>query len=129
MMQVAIPAIVALVVVMLTHLFSRYRDRENRRREQRIEYLVTVFRSLAKANHHPRLYEIADEVEQAVTDLQLFGTPEQVRLARTFATELGTKQGASMDELLNELRNSVRRELGRKPVAGNVVWLPISRND
>lgn len=128
-MQVAVPAIVALAVVMLTHLFSRYRDRENRRREQRIEYLVTVFRSLAKANHHLKLYEIAAEVEQAVTDLQLFGTPEQVRLARKFATELGTKQGASMDELLNELRDSVRRELGRKPVAGNVVWLRISRND
>jgi len=125
--QVVVPALVALAVVALTHAFSAYRDRENKRREQRIGYLVSVFRALSKANHHPRLYEIADEVEQAVVDIQLFGTPEQVRLARKFATELGTTQEADMDALLNELRDSLRQELGRKPVAGNVVWLKISK--
>lgn len=123
--QVVVPALVALVVVALTHLFSIYRERENKRREQRIGYLVSVFRALSKANHHPRLYEVAGEVEQAVADLQVFGTPEQVRLARNFATELGTIQEASMDALLNELRDSLRKELGREPVPGNVVWLKI----
>jgi hypothetical protein len=95
--QVVVPALVALAVVSLTHLFSIYRDRENRRREQRLEYLVSAFRALSKANHHPRLYEIANEVEQAVVDLQLFGTPEQVRLAQKFATDLGTNEGADID--------------------------------
>ena len=79
-MQVVVPALVALGVVALTHLFSIYRDRENKRREQRIGYLVSVFRSLSKANHHPRLHEIAEEVEQAVADIQLFGIHE----ARTY---------------------------------------------
>jgi hypothetical protein len=88
---------------------------------------VSVFRALSKANHHPRLYEIADEVEQAVVDLQLFGTPEQVRLVRKFAADLGAAQEADMDDLLNELRDSLRRELGRKPVSGNVRWLRIGR--
>jgi len=32
-----------------------------------------------------------------------------------------------MDMLLNELRDSLRRELGRKPVEGNVVWLKIGK--
>ena len=128
-MQVAISAFVALAVVGLTHLFTSRRDRENKRREQRISYLVTAFRSLAKANHHPRLYEIADEVEQAIADLQLFGTPEQVALARQFATELGTTGEADMDTLLNELRNSLRREIGRSPIPGNMVWLRIGPKD
>jgi hypothetical protein len=126
-MQVAVPAFVALAVVALTHLFSIYRDRENKRREQRIGYLVSVFRALSKANHRPRLHEIADEVEQAVSDLQVFGTPEQVRLAREFATDLGTKQEADMDTLLNELRDSLRQELGRKPVDSNMIWLKIGK--
>ena len=126
-MQVAVSALVALAVVAFTHLFSVYRDRENKRREQRIGYLVSAFRALSKANHHPRLHEIADEVEQAVADIQLFGTPEQVRLARKFATELGTTQEADMDALLNELRDSLRRELGRKPVEGNMIWLKIGK--
>lgn len=125
--QVVVPALVALAVVALTHLFSIYRDRENKRREQRLGYLVSVFRALSKANHHPRLYEVADEVEQAIADLQLFGTPEQVRLARKFATDLGTTQEADMDALLKELRNSLRKELGRKPVTENMQWLRIGR--
>ena len=125
--QVVVPALVAFAVVGLTHAFSINRDRENKRREQRLGYLVSVFRALSKANHHPRLYEVADEVEQAVVDLQLFGTPERVRLARKFATDLGTTQEADMDALLIELRNSLRKELGRKPVTQNVQWLRIGR--
>lgn len=126
-MQVVVPALVALVVVALSHLFSVHRDQENKRREQRIGYLVSVFRALSKANHHPRLYEIADDVEQAVTDIQLFGTPRQVQLALTFATQLGTTPEADLDPLLIELRDSLRQELGRKPVTGTMRWLRITR--
>jgi hypothetical protein len=126
-MQVVVPALVALAVVALGHLFSGHRDRENKRREQRIGYLVTVFRALSKANHHPRLYEVADDVEQAISDIQLFGTPRQVQLARTFATQLATTEEAELDSLLTELRDSLRHELGRGRVTGNMQWLRIGR--
>ena len=61
--QVFVPALAALVVVALTHALSASRDRENKRREQMISYLVSAFRALARANHHPHLFKIADEVE------------------------------------------------------------------
>ena len=61
--QVMVPALVALVIVALSHAFTRHRDRENKRREQRISYLVNGFRALAKTAHHPSIYEVADEVE------------------------------------------------------------------
>ena len=128
-MQIAVPVLAALLAVALTHLFSSHRDRENRRREQRIGYLVSAFRGLSKANHHPRLFEVAAEVEQAIADIQLFGTARQVQLARQFAIDLGTTQEADMDNLLNELRDSLRRELGRKTLTGNVVWLKIGRTN
>ncbi len=123
--QVLIPALVAFSVVGLTHLFTSYRDRRNRRQEQRISYLVNAFRAFAKTVHHPRLYQVGQELEQAVADVQLFGTPEQVRLVQKFATELGTTQTADMDDLMNDLRNSLRSELGAKPVDGRYVWLRI----
>ncbi|MGH9679962.1 MAG: hypothetical protein ACRD4Y_08425, partial [Candidatus Acidiferrales bacterium] len=66
-------------------------------------------------------------LELAVSDIQLFGTPEQVQLAQKFAADLATTQGASIDKLLNELRDSLRRELGRKPVTGNVVSIKVDR--
>ena len=61
--QVIGPAFVAVVVVALTHLFTSRRERKNRQREQRISYLVSVFRSLTKANNHPRLHEVAEDLE------------------------------------------------------------------
>lgn len=125
--QVLIPAGVALVVVALTHFFTSARDRANKRREQRISYLVGVFRALCKANNHPRLYEVADEVEQAVADIQLFGTPKQVRLVQRFATDLGTKQHTEMNALLESLRDSLRQEIGAARAKGHVVWLRVGR--
>jgi len=125
--QVLVPAAVALIVVALTHLFTSARDRANKRREQRISYLVGVFRALCKANNHPRLHEVADEVEQSVADIQLFGTPEQIKLVQQFATDLGTKKFAEMNALLASLRDNLREELGSARADGGVIWLRIGR--
>jgi hypothetical protein len=125
--QLVIPALVALAVVALSHFFAVRRETASRRREQRVGYLVAAYRGLAKANNHPRLWQVADDLEQAVSDIQLFGTPEQIRLAQRFGDELGKKQAADMDDLLFELRNSLRKELGQEAVTGRVLWLRIAR--
>jgi len=127
LLQVFVSAFVALLVVALGHAFTLWRDRQNRRQEQRIDYLVSVYRAFSKANHHPQLYEVAEDLEQAVVDVQLFGTPNQVALVRRFATDLGTAQTAEMDELLVELRDSLRAELGAAPIAGRHLWLRVGR--
>jgi membrane protein implicated in regulation of membrane protease activity len=75
--QILVSVTVALISLVVSHQFAAWRDRENKRREQRVNYLVGAFRSLSKANHHSRLYEIADEVEQAVSDIQFLGNEEQ----------------------------------------------------
>lgn len=123
--QVVTPALVAIAVVGLTHLFTSYRDLHNRRREQRINYLVSAFRAFAKTAHHPRLYEVGQELEQAVADVQLFGTSEQVHLVQQFAVKLGKTQSADLDDLMNSLRNSLRSELGAKAVNDRYIWLRI----
>lgn len=128
-LQVLVSALVALVVVSLTHAFTSYRDRQNRRREQRINYLVNVYRAFSKANMHPKLYEVAGELEQAVADVQLFGTPKQVRLVRQFARDLGTEQSAQINDLLVELRESLRAELGAAPIPRDNVWLRVKRKE
>lgn len=127
LLQVFVSAFVALLVVALGHAFTLWRDRQNRRQEQRIDYLVSVYRVFSKANHHPRLYEVAEELEQAVADVQLFGTPKQVALAREFATDLGANQTATMDDLLMELRDSLRAELGATPISGRQLWMRVGR--
>ena len=129
LIQIFVSALIALLVVALGHAFTVYRDRQNRRQEQRIDYLISVYRAFCKANSHPRLYQVADEVEHAIADVQLFGTPAQVLLVQRFATELATTKSASLDELLVELRDNLRSELNAAPLGDRHVWLRIERND
>jgi hypothetical protein len=68
-------------------------------------------------------------LEQAISDIQLFGTPDQVRLAQRFGEDLGKTQAAELDSLLTELRNSLRKELGMKAVPGRMLWLRVERKD
>ena len=75
--QAIVAVIAALSAVALTHHFTSRRDRTNKLREQRIAYLMSAYRALCKANNHPRLHEVADDVEQAVADIQLLALPSR----------------------------------------------------
>lgn len=125
--QYLIPAIVALVSLVASHQFSAWRDRASKRREQRVNYLIGAFRALSKANHHPRLYEIADEIEQAVSDIQFLGNKEQILAAQKFASQLGSQKTADLDPVLFALRSELRKELGRQSYSGKLIWLRIGR--
>lgn len=109
------------------HLLTSRRERRSRLQQQRIQYLVDAYRAFAKANHHPRLHEVADDLERAVADIQLLGSPELIRLAQMFSEELATNEEASLDELLATIRKGLRDELGEKPVSGRIIWLRIGR--
>jgi len=109
------------------HWLTFRREKRGRLQHQRIEYMINAYRAFAKANHHPRLFEVADELEQAVADIQLLGSPELIRLAQAFSEELAKKEEASLDELLASIRKGLREELGEKPVSGRIIWLRIGR--
>jgi len=126
--SVSVVAVVAaLGAVALTHHFASLRDRKNKQREQRIAYLIGAYRALCKANNHPRLHEVADDVEQAVADVQLLGSSEQIKLIQAFATDLGEGRIAELNPLLNSLRDSLRDELGAERTLRRLVWLRIGR--
>jgi hypothetical protein len=76
----------------------------------------------------PRLFEVADDLERAVADIQLLGSPELIRLAQVFSEELAKKEEASLDELLAAIRKGLREELGEEPVSGRIIWLRIGRS-
>lgn len=80
-----VTAAVTLIGWFATHQFNAWRDRENKRREQRIQYLIEVFRRLGKGAHHPNIFEIADDLQAAIIDIQLFGTEDQIGKAIAFA--------------------------------------------
>jgi hypothetical protein len=109
------------------HVLTTRRERRSRLQQQRSLYLVDAYRAFAKANHHPRLYEVADDLEQAIADIQLFGTPELIALTQTFCREMAAAETASLDDILATIRQNLRTELGEKPVSGKMMWLRIGR--
>ena len=129
--QSVVAAVVSFIVsgltAGLTGLFAIHRDRMSRKSEQRISYLVDVYRTFSKANHHPRLLDIAEDIQQAIADIQLFGTPYEIKLAITWAKEMDSKQTAELNPLLGSLRQSLRRELKVKSLSQEekILWFRI----
>ena len=67
------------------------------------------------------------DLESAIADIQLFGIPKQVDMAKRFADEFAEKHTASLDELLFDLRETLRIELQLEPVESQIKYLRINR--
>jgi hypothetical protein len=89
------------------------RESKHRLQEQRIQYLIEAYRAFAKSNHLPRLCRVADELEQAIADIQLLGSPELISLAQAFCREMADKEEAGLDEILVMIRQNLRTETRR----------------
>jgi type VI protein secretion system component VasK len=68
-----------------------------------------------------------EKFASAVADIQLLGTPKQVKLAKTFALEFAQNGTASLDELTENLRNSLREELQLEVVSDPIVYLRLGK--
>lgn len=119
----------AILTSFVTHRLTAKRDIENKQREQRINFLIEAFQNLSKCSNHPNMPDVAEEVENAVTIIQLFGTVEQIDMIQRFAKELGEKQVTHSDDILLDLRNSLRHELNLEKVDGKIWWLRIKRQE
>ena len=126
--QLLASAIVAFCGAWLAHSFSAARDRANKRREQRIAFLIAAYRGIESAANR-RDGSAASALESAVADIQLFGTPRQVELVQSFVFEFTEHQSASTDALLVELRRDLRAELRFERVPDSIKFLRIIPSD
>lgn len=109
------------------HRLSASRDRANKRRDLQVHYLIEAYRKLESAgNREGSIGNYAASFESAVADIQLFGSPEQVELARTFALDFAQHGTATLDPLLNCLRRDLRHELGLLQVEERITYLRIT---
>lgn len=112
----------------LTHLLTSRRDLANRRRELRIEYLLSAYRTMADSPERS-LYRGSSDArafEKAVADIQLLGSRQQVELATELATEMTTKSRADPDPLLQLLRDDLRKEMSLEALSGKPIHLRIN---
>jgi hypothetical protein len=97
----------------VVHFAARSRDRENARRSQRVDYLLSAYRSMIRAAHRALEFDstVRREFEDAIADVILLGDADQVELARQVSTELAQRGGVPVDALLVSLRRQLRTEL------------------
>ena len=124
----------ALVVIgwFVTHLMTDLRDRGNRRRNLRTQYLIDVYRKLEEAARCRAINANtpqAAQLETAIADIQLFGTQKQIALARAFSQVFANAGGADLDELLASISNDLRTQLLLPRVSEPVIHLRIKPNE
>ena len=90
-------------------------------------YLVEAYGALETfaGREPPFAEEHVRRLEQAVADIQLFGSQGQVdRLYQVFQQKRSAGQ-SDLNVVINELRAELRQELGLSALQGNVTWLRI----
>ena len=112
-LKFAVPAVIAVVGWFAGHEFSVYRDRQNKRRDLRIQFLLDAYRRLESGAHRQTMTDDQKlAVESAVADIQLLGTPEQVAATASYVRRHAADSGAEIDEVLRLLRSDLRNEVG-----------------
>jgi hypothetical protein len=111
------------------HRLSGNRDRENKKRDKRVSYLIDAYRRLERASNPSDPSSHSIDLETAIADIQLFGSAKQVALAESFAKEFASRRSASLDSLLAELRDDLRKELNLEPIGHSIVFLRIINNE
>ena len=115
-LQLTVPLLVTTLVAiagwLAGHHFSALRDRRNRLLDLKTEFLLSVHRRLERSVGKVVTRASADDIESAIADLQLMGSPDQARMAREYVKAWGGRDlgGISVGPLLEELRNSLRRD-------------------
>lgn len=125
---------IALAVVgwIVGYYFTTRKDINQKRRDISIEHLINAYRTLA---HELTERKLTDEkkakLEMIISDIQLFGSPEQVRLAKDLVDAIVNGKGDifDLDLLINSLRNDLRSHIGLSKIEGNVRWLRFYKNN
>jgi hypothetical protein len=119
-------------VVVIGWFIGRYfeakRDRANKSRDIRVEYLLKSYRGLARLAIHREFAPVAEDVEAAVADIQLLGTPKQVGMIRSHVQDWAEGKETAFDDLMFCLRTELRKELEMVEIDTPIRWFHITPN-
>ncbi|MDR2549702.1 MAG: hypothetical protein LBD10_05840 [Desulfobulbus sp.] len=121
---------VALAVTgwIVVHYFTSRREVNNKRREISIKHLVDAYRVLTHDISHRKLSENRMiELENLISDIQLFGSVEQISLVKNLADDVASGGPFELDPLINSLRSDLRSQLKLMKVEDNVRWLRLGK--
>jgi hypothetical protein len=121
---IGIPGLLVVAGWFLAHRLTAKRDLAAKRRDSRLRALEAAYMRIATSSNRPLTPESIEKFEIFVSEIQLYGTPRQIRLMAELVEAFKQPHfNVSHDVLLADLRDTIRRELQLEPVAGPVWWL------
>jgi hypothetical protein len=78
--------------------------------------------------NRPLTRELADRLEEAVADVEVFGSSRQVELVHEFARNIVGSGGATIKPLLEDLRRDLRQKIGAEVVDRPLLLFQIDPN-
>jgi hypothetical protein len=110
----------AIFGVIVTHRFASRRDRDQKRREFALKYLIEAWQNIEEGSREDvDIRRKSQLLEKAIVDIQLFGSPNQIQMAKRWTDEMVSKSTSPTTPLLQDFQHEIRRELGlkRSPVS------------
>jgi hypothetical protein len=125
--SILISALIVAIGWFVVSTLNARRDRKNKLREVRIQYLIDAYRNLSDSSQRPLdpSAKYFRQIEAAVSDIQLFGTPSQIEKVKQMVVGYSKTGMGDLDPILNDLRDNLRSELSLKPISDNVTWLRV----
>ncbi len=121
---------IAVIGWIVAHYFSSRRDKKLKRREIITTHLINAYRILANDIANRGFNdENNKQMENLLSDIQLFGSIEQVDLAQSLITKVTSGGEFDLVLLINALRKDLRKELGLTPVENDMRWLRFNKLD
>ena len=123
-LKIFVTVLLAVIGWVIAHFFTARRDLASKRRELSTQHLINEYRVLTNdVSHREPNPERREKLENILSDIQLFGSDEQVKMARKLAGDVAAGEVFALDPLINSLRDDLRKQLDLSRVAGNVKWL------
>jgi len=114
---------IAIVGWIVGHWLNSRRERNNRRREARLKGLESAYLCLSMISNRDMNEEYKYDFERFIAEIQLYGTPNQVKLMSEIVEAFIRKdKKISFDLLLEDLRDTLRKELRMEKIVGPIWW-------
>jgi hypothetical protein len=114
----------------IVHWLTSIRDQENRRNNLKIEYLLKAYRTLSNAANRSNSEEFYLQFEEAVSDIQLLGSPKQVELLHTALSNMASSGNhLGINDVFEELRIDLRNELALAPISIKAKYFRFDRQN
>lgn len=123
-LKIIVTIVLAVVGWRVGYSLTIKKDIIQKRRDISIEHLINAYRILTtEVAHREMTNENKMKLENILSDIQLFGSDEQIQFAKKLTEIVAAGDAFLLDPLINSLRNDLREMIGLKRITENVNYL------